>query len=50
MDQSRFRGSKFKGDHIMNELHIIARAAQTLLAIGMVVGSALVFQYGYYAI
>ena len=31
----------------MNDLHIIARAAQTLLAVGIVVGSALVFQYGY---
>jgi hypothetical protein len=34
----------------MNELHIIARAAQTLLAVGIVGGGALVFQYGYYAI
>jgi hypothetical protein len=34
----------------MNEFQIIARAAQTLLAVGIVVGSALVFQYGYYTI
>jgi hypothetical protein len=34
----------------MNELRIIARAAQTLLAVGIVAGSVLVFQYGYYVI
>jgi len=34
----------------MNELHIIARVAQSLLAIGVVIGSVLVFEYGYYAI
>jgi hypothetical protein len=41
-------GSRFfKGDTMMNELRIIARAAQTLLAVGIVAGSVLVFQYGY---
>ena len=34
----------------MNELHIIARVAQALLAVSIVVGSMLVFQYGYYTI
>jgi hypothetical protein len=34
----------------MNELHIIARVAQSLLAIGAVVASVLVFQYGHYTI
>jgi hypothetical protein len=34
----------------MNQLHIIARVAQTLLALSIVAGSALVFQYGYYTI
>jgi len=34
----------------MNEIHIIARVAQALLAVSIVAGSALVFQYGYYVI
>jgi hypothetical protein len=34
----------------MNESHIIARIAQILLAVSMVAGSALVFQYGYIVI
>jgi hypothetical protein len=51
MEQSLTRRvSSFNGDHIMNELHIIARVAQSLLAIGVVIGSVLVFEYGYYAI
>jgi hypothetical protein len=37
----------FNGDYIMNGIHIIARLAQTLLALGIVAGSALLFQYGY---
>jgi len=32
----------------MNDLQVIARVAQALLAVGMVAGSILVFQYGYY--
>jgi hypothetical protein len=38
------------GDYIMNEIYIIARVAQALLALGIVAGGALVFQYGYYVI
>jgi hypothetical protein len=34
----------------MNEIYIIARVAQALLAVTIVAGSALVFQYGYYVI
>ena len=34
----------------MNELRIIARVAQTLLALGIVVASALLFQYSSYTI
>jgi hypothetical protein len=34
----------------MNELHIIARLAQTLLAVSIVIGSALVFQYGHHVV
>jgi hypothetical protein len=34
----------------MNDLHIIARVAQSLLAIGVVLGSVLVFQYGHYTL
>jgi hypothetical protein len=39
----------FNGDYIMNVIYIIARLAQTLLALGIVAGSALIFQYGYAA-
>jgi hypothetical protein len=38
------------GDYIMNEIYIIARVAQALLAVGIVAGTAMVFQYGYYVI
>ena len=34
----------------MNEIYIIARVAQTLLALSIVAGTALIFQYGYYVI
>ncbi len=38
------------GGYIMNEIHIIARVAQTLLAVSIVAGIALIFQYGHYVI
>jgi hypothetical protein len=31
----------------MNDLHILARVAQTLLAVSIVAGIGLVFQYGH---
>jgi hypothetical protein len=34
----------------MNEIQIIARVAQTLLAVGIVAAGALIFQFGYYVI
>ena len=34
----------------MNELHVIARVAQALLAVSLVAGGVLVFQYGYLVI
>jgi hypothetical protein len=34
----------------MNEIKIIARVAQTLLAASIVAGGALIFQFGYYVI
>jgi hypothetical protein len=34
----------------MNEVYLIARVAQTLLAASIVAGIALIFQYGYYVI
>lgn len=43
-------GQSLNGDYIMNEIYIIARVAQALLAVGIVAGSAMVFQYGYYVI
>jgi hypothetical protein len=43
-------GQSINGDYIMNEVYIIARAAQTLLAVSIVAGTALIFQYGYYVI
>jgi hypothetical protein len=43
-------GQLLNGDCIMNEIYIIARVAQALLALGIVAGGALVFQYGYYVI
>jgi hypothetical protein len=43
-------GQLSNGDYIMNEIYIIARVAQALLALGIVAGGALVFQYGYYVI
>jgi len=38
------------GEYIMNEIYIIARVAQALLAVTIVAGSVLLFQYGYYVI
>ena len=38
------------GDYIMNEIYIIARVAQALLAVSIVASGALLFQYGYYVI
>jgi hypothetical protein len=43
-------GQSLNGDYIMNEIYIIARVAQTLLAVSIVAGGALIFQYGYYVI
>ncbi len=34
----------------MNEIQVIARVAQTLLAVSIVAGIALIFQYGYYVV
>lgn len=34
----------------MNEMHIIARVAQTFLAVGIVGGIAAIFEYGYYVV
>jgi len=50
MEHSSALGQSLNGDYIMNEIHIIARVAQALLAVSIVAGSALVFQYGYYVI
>jgi hypothetical protein len=43
-------GQSLNGDYIMNEIYIIARVAQALLAVSIVAGGALIFQYGYYVI
>jgi hypothetical protein len=43
-------GQSLNGEYIMNEIYIIARVAQTLLAVSIVAGGALIFQYGYYVI
>jgi hypothetical protein len=43
-------GQSLNGDYIMNEVYIIARVAQALLAISIVAGIGLIFQYGYYVI
>jgi hypothetical protein len=40
-------GQSLNGGHIMNEIYIIARVAQALLAVSIVAGGALIFQYGY---
>jgi hypothetical protein len=34
----------------MNEIYIIARLAQALLAVSIVTGIAIIFQYGYFVI
>jgi hypothetical protein len=34
----------------MNEYHIVTKVAQGLLAIALVAGTALVFQFGHYTI
>jgi hypothetical protein len=43
-------GQLLNGDYIMNEIYIIARVAQALLAVSIVASGALIFQYGYYVI
>ena len=43
-------GQLLNGDCIMNEIYIIARVAQALLAVSIVASGALIFQYGYYVI
>jgi hypothetical protein len=43
-------GQLLNGDYIMNEIYIIARVAQGLLAVSIVASGALIFQYGYYVI
>jgi hypothetical protein len=43
-------GQSLNGDYIMNEIYIIARVAQALLAVSIVASGALIFQYGYYVI
>ena len=40
-------GQSLNGDYIMNEIYIIARVAQALLAVSIVAGGALIFQFGY---
>ena len=50
MEHSIAVGQSLNGDYIMNEIYIIARVAQALLAVTIVAGSALIFQYGYYVI
>jgi hypothetical protein len=50
VEQSIAVGQSLNGDYIMNEIYIIARVAQTLLAVSIVAGGALIFQYGYYVI
>jgi hypothetical protein len=48
--QSDAVGESLNGEYIMNEICIIARVAQALLAVSIVAGGALIFQYGYYVI
>jgi len=43
-------GQSLNGEYIMNEIYIIARVAQALLAVSIVASGALIFQYGYYVI
>jgi hypothetical protein len=43
-------GQSLNGEYIMNEICIIARVAQALLAVSIVAGGALIFQYGYHVI
>jgi hypothetical protein len=43
-------GQVFNGAYIMNEVYIIVRVAQALLAATIVAGGALIFQFGYYVI
>jgi len=40
-------GRSLNGEYIMNEIYIIARVAQALLAVSIVAGGALIFQFGY---
>ena len=50
MEHSIAVGQSLNGDYIMNEIYIIARVAQALLAVSIVASGALIFQYGYYVI
>jgi hypothetical protein len=50
VEQSVAVEQSLNGDYIMNEIYIIARVAQALLAVSIVAGGALIFQYGYYVI
>jgi len=47
VEQSVAVGQSLNGEYIMNEICIIARVAQALLAVGIVAGGALIFQFGY---
>ena len=50
VEQSIAVGQSLNGEYIMNEICIIARVAQALLAATIVAGGALIFQFGYYVI
>ena len=50
MEHSVRRGTVLNGEYIMNEIYVITRVAQTLLAVSIVAGIALIFQYGHYVI
>jgi len=39
---------QFSGESFMYNLHIIAKVAQSLLAVAFAFGTVLVFQYGHY--
>ena len=47
VEQSVAVGQSLNGEYIMNEIYIIARVAQALLAVSIVAGGALIFQFGY---
>jgi hypothetical protein len=50
MEHSVGRGTALNGEYIMNEIQVIARVAQALLAVSIVAGIALIFQYGHHVI